>query len=135
MLTTYKEIVYGAAFGFIALVLDTAMDAKSAGQSFLAELGTHPGMMLYRLLFLFFGIFLGWLLWRNNQRERDMRKLMDDLRHFHQEYEAQAVVLHTSLQVLLTKNLQLSPETESLVRTAYERSRDLQSLVKERPVV
>ena len=73
MLTTYKEIVYGAAFGFIALVLDTAMDAKSAGQSFLAELGTHPGMMLYRLLFLFFGIFLGWLLWRNNQRERDMR--------------------------------------------------------------
>jgi H+/Cl- antiporter ClcA len=135
MLTTYKEIVYGAVFGFIALLLDTAMDAKSEGQGFLAEVGTHPAMMLYRLLFLFFGIFIGWLLWRDNQRERNVRKLMEDLRHFHQEYEAQAVVLHTSLQTLLTKDLHLSSDVESLIRSAYEKSRDLQGLAKQRPVV
>jgi|SRR5215469_4023254 len=135
MHTTYKEIVYGAVFGFVALLLDTVMDARSDGQGFLAEVVLRPGMMLYRLLFLFFGIVFGWLLWRNNQREREVRALLENLRRFHQEYEAEAVVLHTSLQVLLTKNLNLSPEAESLVRSAYEKSRELQSLVKQRPVV
>ena len=135
MLSTYKEIVYGAVFGFIALLLDTMMDAKSDGQGFLAEVTHRPGMMVYRFAFIFFGIFIGSLLWRSNQRERDMRKLLEDLRRFHQEYEAEAVVVHTSLQVLLTKNLNLSPDAERLIRAAYEKSRDLQSLVKERPVV
>jgi len=135
MLTTYKEIAYGAVFGFMALLLDTAMDAKADGQSFFAEIGTRPVMMLYRFLFIFFGMFIGWLLWRNNQREREMRSIMETLRHFHQEYEAQAVVLHTSLQTLVTKDLHLPPETESLIRNAYEKSRDLQSLAKQRPVI
>lgn len=135
MLRTYKEIVYGAVFGFIALLLDTAMDAKAEAQGFFSEITTHPVMMLYRLLFIAFGMFIGWLLWRNNQREREVRSMMDTLRHFHQEYEARAVVLHTSLQTLLTKDLHLSPETESLIRSAYEKSRDLQSLAKERPVI
>lgn len=135
MLTTYKEIVYGAVFGFIALLLDTAMDAKAESQGFFSEIATHPVMMLYRLLFVAFGMSIGWLLWRNNQREREVRSVMDTLRHFHQEYEARAVVLHTSLQTLLTKDLHLPPETESLIRSAYEKSRDLQSLAKERPVI
>ncbi|PYX99629.1 MAG: hypothetical protein DMG64_18970 [Acidobacteria bacterium] len=135
MLSTYREIVYGAVFGLIALLLDTVMDAKSEGQGFLAEVALHPGMMLYRFLFIFFGLFIGWLLWRNNDRERNVRKLMEVLRHFHQEYEARAVVLHTSLQVLVTKNLNLPADAESLIRTAYEKSRDLQSLVKDRPAV
>jgi H+/Cl- antiporter ClcA len=135
MLTAYKEIVYGAVIGFIGLLLDTVMDAKAAGHGFLAEIGTHPAMMLYRLLFIVFGMFIGWLLWRNNQREREVRSMIDSLRHFHQEYEARAVVLHTSLQTLLTKDLHLPPETESLIRNAYENSRDLQSLAKQRPEI
>jgi H+/Cl- antiporter ClcA len=135
MLTSYKEIVYGAVFGFMALLLDTAMDAKAESQGFLAEIATHPAMMLYRLLFIIFGMLIGWLLWRNNQREREVRSMMDALRHFHQEYEARAVVLHTSLQTLLTKDLHLSPETEDLIRNVYEKSRELQSLAKERPVL
>ena len=135
MLSTYKEIVYGAVFGFIALLLDTMMDAKSEGQDFLAEVALRPGMMVYRCAFILLGIVIGWLLWRTNQRERETRKLLEELRRFHQEYEAEAVVVHTSLQVLLTKNLNLSPDAEGLIRTAYEKSRDLQSLVKERPVV
>ena len=135
MLATYKEIVYGAVFGFIALLLDTVMDGKSEGQGFLAEIGSHPGMMLYRFFFLFFGILSGWLLWRNNQRERDMRRLVEEIRHFHHEYEARAVVLHTSLQTLLTKDLRLPPDVETLIQKAYEESRDLQSVAKQRPEV
>ena len=101
----------------------------------LAEVALHPGLMLYRFLFVFFGMLIGWLLWRNNQRERDMRKLMESLRHFHQEYEARAVVLHTSLQMLLTKDLHLPAEVESQIRGVYEKSRELQSVAKQRPLV
>ena len=64
-----------------------------------------------------------------------MRQLMEQTRRFHHEYEAQAIVLHTNLQLLLTKALNLPPEAEALLRTTYEKSRDLQSLAKQRPVV
>jgi len=134
MFSSYKEVIYGVLFGVGAAVLDTIMDARSENLSFFGELTDHPGMIFYRLLFVVFGLLLGWLLWRNNNREREVRKLMQDVRHFHQEYEARAVVLHTTLQVLLTKD-QLPPEAESLLRTAYEKSRDLQALTRQRPVV
>jgi len=133
MLALYKEIVYGIIFGVCAAVLDIMMDAHSEGQSFLGEIGGHPAMMLYRALFVLGGFLFGWLLWKNNKRERDVRELMEGLRRFHQEYEARAVVLHTELQVLLTKDLHLSPEAEKLVRSVYEKSRELQTVAKQRP--
>ena len=92
-------------------------------------------MMLYRGLFILLGLLIGWLLWRNNKRQREFRALLDRIRHFCHEYEAQAVVLHTNLQLLLTKNLKLSPEDEAMLRTTYEKSRDLQGIVKQRPFV
>jgi len=133
MLANYKEIVYGILFGVGAAILDIIMDARSEGQSFLGEIGGHPAMMLYRALFVLGGFLFGWLIWKNNKRERDIRELMEGLRHFHQEYEARAVVLHTELQVLLTKDLRLSPEAEQLIRTAYEKSRELQTIARQRP--
>lgn len=135
MLSSYKEIVYGIAFGLGAAILDTSIDAGAEGQSFLGEIGGHPGLLFYRTLFVLFGFLLGWLLWRNNKRERDVRQLMEDLRRFHHEYEAQAVVLHTNLQLLLTKTLQLPPDAEALIRATYEKSRDLQALVRQRPTL
>jgi hypothetical protein len=62
-----------------------------------------------------------------------MRRLVEEIRHFHQEYEAQAVVLHTNLQLLLTKGLSLPADAESLLRTTYEKSRALESLIRRRP--
>jgi len=133
MSSNYKEIVYGVAFGVGAAALDTAIDAGPAG--FFAEMSTHPGMIFYRSLFVLYGFLLGWLLWRNHKRERQLEELIEKVRHFHQEYEAQAVVLHTNLQLLLTKNLQLPPDADALVRNTYEKSRVLQSLAKQRPVL
>jgi H+/Cl- antiporter ClcA len=133
MQTSYKEIFYGIAFGLGAAALDTVIDAHAAGESFFAGLADHPGMLLYRLLFVVYGVLIGWLLWKNNQRERDMRRLVEEIRHFHQEYEAQAVVLHTNLQLLLTKGLSLPADAESLLRTTYEKSRALESLIRRRP--
>jgi len=135
MLSSYKEVVYGVVFGMGAAVLDIVMDARSEGLGFFAEIGQHPGMLLYRALFVLFGFLLGWLLWKNHKRERDIRQLMEGIKRFHHEYEAQAVVLHTNLQLLLTKNLQLPADAEALLRSTYARSRDLQSLVKQRPVL
>lgn len=135
MLSTYKEIIYGIGFGVGAAALDTLIDAQAAGHSFIGELVRQPGILLYRGLFVLYGFLLGWLLWTNKKRERELRELVEKLRHFHQEYEAQAVVLHTNLQLLLTKNLRLPPDAEALMRTTYEKSRDLQSLARQRPVL
>jgi hypothetical protein len=135
MLSDYKEIVYGVAFGVAAAILDTALDAHAEAQSLTGEIGGHPVMLLYRGLFVVLGFFIGWLLWRNNQRERQFRTLVEQVRKFYQEYEAQAVVLHTDLQLLLTKNLKLALEDETLLRTTYEKSRELQTLAKQRPMV
>lgn len=135
MLSSYKEIVYGLVFGFGAALLDTMFDARAEGQSFLGEIGGHPVMMIYRLLFVFFGLLLGWLLWRNNKRQRDVRLFMEQANRFFHEYEARTVVLHTNLQVLLTKGLSLPPDCEALLRTTYDQSRDLQAFVRQRPTL
>ncbi|HWC20288.1 MAG TPA: hypothetical protein VG498_24950 [Terriglobales bacterium] len=133
MPSSYKEIVYGVTFGLAAALLDTLLDARAENQSVLGEIGGHPAMMLYRLLFVLLGWFIGWLLWRKNTRERRFRDLLEQMRRFHHEYEAQAIVLHTNLQLLLTKNLQLPTEDGALLRATYEKSRDLQALTKQRP--
>jgi H+/Cl- antiporter ClcA len=125
--------VYGVIFGFGAAILDLAMDARTEGQTFSGEISAHPAMLFYRVLFVLFGFLLGWLLWRNHQHEREMGDLVDKVQRFLHEYEAQAVVLHTNLQMLLTKNLQFPPEAEALLRATYEKSRDLQTLARQRP--
>jgi hypothetical protein len=132
MLQKYKEIFYGVAFGVGAAFMDTAMDAHMQGHSAWVELIQHPPMLFYRSLFVFFGLALGWLLWQKNKRERDFRHLTRTLEHFHRECGKNVLLLHTKLQVLLTRNdLRLSPEAEELVQFAYQRSRELQTLVKE----
>jgi H+/Cl- antiporter ClcA len=133
MLSNYKEIVYGIAFGVGAAMLDTLIDTRASGESFMSALGSHPGMILYRGLFVLYGLLLGWLAWKNRAREHALEQLMENVRRFHQQYEAQAVMLHTNLQLLLTKNLQLPPDADALVRATYEKSRDLQALAKQRP--
>ena len=135
MLSNYKEIVYGVAFGLGAAALDTMIDARAAGESFFGGIGNHPGMMLYRALFVLFGLLVGWLLWRNNTREREVRLLMEKLHSFHQQYEGQAVVLHADLQLLLTRNLNLPPEDEALLRNTYDKSRELQTIARQRPSI
>jgi H+/Cl- antiporter ClcA len=135
MLSSYKEIVYGIALGLGAAAFDTMLDAKAESQSLAAEIGTHPAMMLYRALFVLFGFIVGWLVWRNRKREHELHRLMEDMRRFHQEYEARAIVLHTNLQLLLTKALNLPPDGEALLRSTYEKSRELQALAKQRPMV
>ena len=134
MFQKYKEIVYGLLFGVGAAVIDTLMHAQMTGRSFWAEsVNPQPTMIFYRVLFLFFGLALGWLLWQKNKRERDFRQLTDALERFHRELCAPALLMHTKLQVLLTRqDFHLSREAEEAVRFAYERSLEIQALAKEK---
>lgn len=134
MLQRYKEIVYGLLFGLGAGVIDTVMHAQMTDRSFWEELvRPQSAMIFYRVLFLFFGLALGWLLWLKNKRERDFRKLTETVARFHREIGGPALLMHTRLQLLLMgQDWHLSPEAELAVRFVYERSLEIQAIVKER---
>ena len=130
MFQRYKEIFYGILFGLGAAIIDSVMDAREAGLGLWDELIQHPGMLLYRTLFVLFGVALGWLLWQRNRRERDFRALAGVLKQFRQECGGAVVMMHTKLQVLLTReDLQLPSEAEGLIRSLYQGSQELQFLV------
>lgn len=131
MFFKYREIIFGVLIGLGVFIMDTFMDASSEGLPFTDELTRHPSMVFYRSLFVLFGFILGWLLWQRNRSERDFRRLqtsLDELRH---ECGKRSVVLHASLQILLTRtDIGLSPEAEQLVRRAYDSSQEIQALVR-----
>lgn len=129
----YREISWGLLFGLGAVILDTLMHAQMTDRSFWAEsINPQPAMILYRVLFVLFGLALGWLLWQKNKRERDFRQLADTLASFQRDLSAPALLMHAELQVLLMKEeSQLSPEAAKAVRFAYEKSQEIHALVKE----
>ena len=134
MLQKYKEVFYGVLFGLGAGIIDTVMHARMENTSFWAEmLQPQPAMIFYRVLFILFGVGLGWLLWQKNKRERDFRHLTEALEKFHRDLCGPALLMHTRLQVLLTKqDFHLSHEAEEAVRFAYEKSQEIQALAKEK---
>lgn len=133
MLQKYKEIFYGGIFGFGVSVMDTFMDARMEGLSLQDEMVQHRSMLIYRTLFILFGLGLGWLLWQKNKREREFRDLSEILRRFRQDHEGPALLMHSKLQILLTrKDFHLSAEAEELVLFVYQKSQDLQALVRDK---
>jgi|SRR5581483_5255801 len=133
MFQKYKEILYGLLFGVGAAVIDTVMHAQMTDRGFWVEsVHPQPAMIFYRIVFLVFGLALGWLIWQKNKRERDFRSLAETVEKFHRNLCAPALLMHTKLQVLLTKQeFHLSREAEEVVRFVYERSREVQALTKE----
>ncbi len=132
MLQKYKEIFFGLAFGIGAFLLDTNMDAAAGGNSFLGEVVVHPGMLLYRALFILLGLALGWLLWQRNRHEREARQLTETLNRIRQECSTQGLLLRTTLQRLLTRDdLQLTAEASQLLQDAYAKSQEFQRIAEE----
>jgi hypothetical protein len=90
-------------------------------------------MVAYRVFFIAFGLALGWLLWRKNKVERDFRSLAETVEQFRRGISAPAVLIHTKLQLLLTRgDFHLLPEAEEMVRFAYEKSREIGALAEEK---
>ena len=123
MFQKYKEIFFGLAFGIGAFLLDTAMDASTFGNSLPDEIAEHPAMLFYRAVFIVLGLGLGWVLWQQNRREREFRQIAETLHRVQQECGNQGLLLHSTLQTLLTRrDLQLSDEASRLVQESYQRS-------------
>lgn len=132
MLQRYKEIFYGLLFGLGASVIDVSMHASIEDQGFWTELlRPHLAMVAYRASFIAFGLALGWLLWRKNKVERDFRSVLASFEQFRRGISTPALLIHTKLQVLLTRgDLHLPPEAEEMVRYAYERSREIGAMAQ-----
>ena len=129
MLRRYKEIFYGLIFGLGAACIDTLVDASTQHRAFW-DFGT--GMLLYRALFVLFGLLLGWLLWRNNRSERESRSLIETVQKLQASIGPPTVIIHAQTQLLLTKSgVARSPEIEGIVRLIHEQSMHLQSIAKD----
>ena len=90
------------------------------------------GMLLYRGLFVLFGFSLGWLLWRNNQSERESRSLIAAIQKLQSDIGPVTVIIHAQTQVLLTRSgTPLPQEIEVIVRSIHEQSLKLQSIAKD----
>ena len=133
MFQKYREIFYGVIIGFGAACLDTFIDAQTQENSFWDEVTQHPSMMLYRAIFLLFGLAIGWLVWRNRRRERDFQRLVEVAERFHRDCGKQALLIYTKVQVLLTRDdLHLQPDAKELVNSVYQQAQELQTLVREK---
>ena len=133
MFQEYKEIFFGLAFGLGAVIIDTVMDASAEGYSYLGELAAHPAMILYRAIFIVLGLGLGWLLWQRNRSEREVRRLSETLHRIQQQCGTQGLLIHSTLQVLLTRSdLHLPEEAQRLVHEAYQRSQEFQRIAEEK---
>jgi H+/Cl- antiporter ClcA len=131
MLQNYKEIFFGFAFGIGAVILDTGMDAMANGNGLLDEVTEHPGMLLYRAVFIVLGLVLGWLLWKRNRRERAYRQLAETLRKLQHECEKRALLLRSTLQNLLIRDdVHLSDAASQLVQKAYQETQELQRIAE-----
>jgi hypothetical protein len=131
MFQKYKEIFFGLAFGIGAVLLDTGMDAMADGNSLMDEVSEQPGMLLYRAVFIVFGLLLGWILWQRNRRERAYRQMAETLRRVQHECETQALFLRSTLQNLLIRDdVRLSNSASQLVQDAYQKAQELQKIAE-----
>lgn len=129
MLKRYKEIFYGLTFGLGAACIDTFVDASTQHKAFW---DFSFGMLLYRSVFVLFGLALGWLLWRTNQSERESRSLIAAVQKLQSDVGPPTVIIHAQTQLLLTKSgAPLPPDVEVIVRSIHEQSMKLQSIAKD----
>jgi len=134
MLQNYKEIFVGLLFGLGAGAIDSQMHARMEKTSFWMQLiRPQPAMFFYRLLFLLFGLALGWLLWQKNGSERDFRTLRAVVERFQHTVAGPVVLMHAELQLLLMKKeeFRLSPQTEATVQSLFAKSKEVQTIVRD----
>ena len=134
MLNRYKEIFYGLLLGIIACGIDVVMHSRMEGRSLWDEAFRFEAMpFVYRLLFIAFGLGLGFLLWTRNSRERDFRRLREIYERFHREVAEPAFLIHGKCEELLfLKDDELSPKAREFVRFIYDKARTIESLAKDR---
>ena len=71
MLRRYREIFYGLLLGLGAWFIDVVMHARIEDRGFWEELFRFEAKtFFYRLMFVAFGLLIGWSLWEEQARAR-----------------------------------------------------------------
>ena len=133
MFSRYKELFYGVLFGVGAIAIDLLMHARISKHEFTDEvLDWQPAVLVYRTVFLAFGVALGWLLWRNNRREREFRKMQEHLARLKEQTSASTTLAYSKLQVILMRSdIELAaPETLNLLHAMRDDLKQLKSSVE-----
>jgi hypothetical protein len=135
MFRKYREIYRGGIIGLGAAGLDTFIDAQTQENTFVDQITQHPTVMLYRAIFLFFGLAIGFLIWRNRRRERDFQRIFSAAERLQRASDKQALLINTKIQVLLTRDdFHFPPDAQQLLRGIYDSSKQLQTLVRDKLV-
>lgn len=131
MFARYKEIWYGVLFGIGAIGIDLVMHARMQKRDFSEELfAAELETIVYRAMFLAFGVALGWLLWHNSRREREFRKMQDHMARLQGQALAAATLAYAKLQIILTRtDNSSSSETLSVLHAMRDDLLRLKSLV------
>lgn len=139
MIGRYKEIFFGLLLGLAMWVADaqmhTAMPMAVRGyQPSLAEELISPDgpQLVTRLLFVSFALFLGWLLWRSNQRERAVRDLERQIAVFHEQVINPARSILEECNALLRAD-GLRGESVELVKEIRQHARQIDDFAKDFP--
>jgi hypothetical protein len=109
------------------------MSADNLRPAFLEELFLPNGpQLITRLLFLVFALVVGWLLWRSNQREREVRDLERQITVFHER------IIHPANSILeecnaLLRGDGLTGEPLKLVQEIRQQARQIDDFAKDFP--
>ena len=139
MIKRYKEILFGFMLGLAMWVADALMHTMMLGPTqdhqpaFAEELfAPHGPQLITRLLFVAFALFFGWLLWRSNQREREVRDLERRLAHFYEQTITPATLIMDECNTLLRSG-GLTGESLELIREIRTHARQIDDFVKDFP--
>jgi len=139
MIKRYKEIFFGFLLGLAMWASDALMhtmmpmSGKDHQPAFMEEFLSPDGpQLITRLLFLAFALFIGWLLWRSNKREREERDLEQRIALFHERTINPAMLIMDECNTLIRSG-GLKGETLELVKEIRGHARQIDDFAKDFP--
>jgi len=139
MISRYKEIFFGFLLGLAMWASDALMHTmmpmpgKSHQPAFAQEL-LYPDspQLITRLLSVAFALFIGWLLWHSNKREREVRDLERRMAVFHEQIINPASSILEKCNALLRGD-GLKGEGVELVKEIRQHARQIDDFAKDFP--
>lgn len=139
MIRRYKEIFFGFLLGLVMWASDALMhtmmpmSGKDHQPAFLEEfLYPDSPQLITRALFVAFALFVGWLLWRSNRREREVRDLEQRIAVFHERTINPATLIMDECNTLIRSG-GLTGETLELVKDIRSHARQIDDFAKDFP--
>lgn len=133
VLRKFREILYGVLFGLGAALIDVAMHARMYGRGAMETI-IHPSpeMAFYRILYLIFGVVLGWVFWRSSQKELRFRCLLERFASLTKDFDRHAVIVYANAQMLIMReSAQLSQDAALNVKLIYSEAQKIHALAND----